>query len=191
MIAVCALLAVCAGLSMNLVLQCGLGLRSVADGGKGPVFIQAGILFVTPLLLWTVFSPLVTRSFLGFFEYFLVFPVAAITHRFLDWLARRFLPGEQAAYGNQFLWNDGLAGAALFIMLNLAGGFAEAAALSLGFAGGILFATIAIAEIRRRATMEVVPRFLRGRPLAIISMGLLSLILGAASIMLSRALGGG
>jgi electron transport complex protein RnfA len=86
---------------------------------------------------------------------------------------------------------DGLAAAALFVTLNLAESFFDAALLALGFALGILASLLILAEIRRRASMEEVPRFLRGSPLVLVSMGLLSLIFSSAAAILFRVLEAG
>ena len=86
-------------------------------------------------------------------------------------------------------FHDGLIGAALFVTLNLSNNLAEAVVLSFGFTAGFLLSLLILGEIQRRSEMEAVPWFLRGRSLALISMGLLSLIFGSAAIILFRALG--
>ena len=68
-------------------------------------------------------------------------------------------------------------------MLNVARNFVDATALSLGFALGIALAVAIISEIRRRSAMEAVPVPLRGGPLALIAMGLLSLIFSSTALM--------
>jgi Na+-translocating ferredoxin:NAD+ oxidoreductase RnfA subunit len=80
-------------------------------------------------------------------------------------------------------------GAALFITLNIAGSLSEAAVLSLGFSCGILLAVIIAGEIRRRSQMEKVPQWLRGTPLVIIALGLLSLVCVSGALMLFQVLG--
>jgi electron transport complex protein RnfA len=76
---------------------------------------------------------------------------------------------------------DGLVPVSLLITLALADTFAGAAVLALFFALGNLMAIIILNEIRRRSSLEWVPRFLRGSPLILISMGLLSLIFASAA----------
>jgi electron transport complex protein RnfA len=87
--------------------------------------------------------------------------------------------------------NGALASAALFITLNVAGGFLEAVILALFFSAGIALAVLIINEIRLRSEMEAVPQFLRGSPLILIAMGLLSMIFSSAALMLYRVLGAG
>jgi electron transport complex protein RnfA len=85
---------------------------------------------------------------------------------------------------------DGLGAAALFITMNAASRFVEAAVLSAGFSLGLLLSLLILREIRRRSRMEAVPRFLRGSPLVLVSMGLLSLVSGALAVIFFRTLEG-
>ena len=81
-----ALLAVFSGISMNLILQCGLGMRGIAitkSGGRdqgpafhGPLLVKLGLMFATVLLLWLIFSFILSSISLGFFEYILLFPAS-------------------------------------------------------------------------------------------------------------------
>jgi electron transport complex protein RnfA len=192
-LAILALLAVFSGLSMNLILHCGLGLRGITtseSSHKDSLLIQLGIVFVTVLALWLVFSCITTAFSWGFFEYILLFPAASLAYFGLEYLLFRTVLKQRKKRQGPLFFCDGLAGAALYITLNIAGGFFEAAALSFGFVLGILLAFVIIGEIRRRAVLEAVPRFLRGSPLALISMGLLSLIFSSAALLFFRSLGG-
>jgi electron transport complex protein RnfA len=192
-LAVLLMLAVFSGLSMNLILQCGLGMRSAAgaaasaDEQRNYLPARMGLMFLTVLILWLIFSLFLVSFSWGGFEYIVLFPAASLVYSSLEYLASRFV--LQRRIGGRGVGGI-FAGAALFITLNTAGNFIEAAALLLGFAAGILLANAIISEIRRRATMEAIPRFLRGSPIALVSMGLLSLIFGSAALMFFRALGG-
>jgi electron transport complex protein RnfA len=183
-----AALAVFSSLSMNLLLQCGLGMRrAVQEGGKPLPFAQMGLLALAVLVLWVFFSYLPA---LGFFTYLLLFPLSVLVYAGLEGLFfRLFLkqppPGPPACVSC-----DGLTAAALFLTLHLASGFVEATVLALGFALGLLLSLLILEEIRRRSRMEAVPPFLQGSPLALISLGLLSLIFSSAALMLYHALGG-
>ena len=84
---------------------------------------------------------------------------------------------------------SGMAGAALFILLELAGGFAQAAMLSFGFAAGAALAVMIVGEIRRRSAMEAVPDCLRGGPLVLAAMGLLSLVFTSVATVFYAVLG--
>jgi hypothetical protein len=80
-------------------------------------------------------------------------------------------------------------GAALFIILGLAGSFAEAVMLSFGFSASTALAVLIIGEIRRRSAMEAVPDWLRGDPLILVAMGLLSLVFISAALVFYAVLG--
>jgi electron transport complex protein RnfA len=182
-----AFLAVFSGLSLNLILQFALGAAGVAavHHGNGkilPSVIQMGVLFLSVLFLWLIFY--ILPSFPGGFpEYFLFFPLSAIGCQGLEKGIFRLFP--KAAEGDRlfpaFTAYDGLASLALFVTYNLALGFAEALVLSFCFASGNLLAVLILREIRRRSALEWTPRRLRGNPLILISMGLLSLIFSMAA----------
>ena len=76
---------------------------------------------------------------------------------------------------------DGLVPASFMITFALAENFAGAVVLSLFFALANLAAMLILNEIRRRSALEWVPRCLRGSPLILISMGLLSLLSASAA----------
>jgi len=80
-------------------------------------------------------------------------------------------------------------GAALFVILGLAGSFAQAAMLSFGFAAGSALAVLIAGEIRRRSAMEAVPDCLRGGPLVLVAMGLLSLVFISVATVFYAVLG--
>ncbi|MDR0584839.1 MAG: hypothetical protein LBG57_10910 [Treponema sp.] len=188
-----ALFAVFASLSMNLALQCGLDMRGIAvtqKAGEKPPLVKLGILFITILLLWIIFSYIISSLPLGFFMYVLLFPLSALVHFGLEYLVYRFVLKRALESDGPIHYCSGLAAAALFVSLNIAGGFVEAASLSFGFVLGILLVFVIIGEIRRRSMMEAVPRFLRGAPLSLISMGLLSLVFSSAALVFFRVIGG-
>ena len=196
------MLAVFSGLSMNLILQFGIGLKGIAFDthiGKEKILAGSGILFVTVMFLWLVFS--FTRSvlFLGLLEYVILFPLSFLVFSVLEYLTNRFILKKGAGQEDASLWGDVLSGgefaggalssAALFITLNVAGGFLEAVVLSLGFACSTALVFVVVGEIRRRSGMEAVPHSLRGGPLALIAMGLLSLVFVSSALMFFGVLG--
>ncbi|MDR0494307.1 MAG: hypothetical protein LBG95_01580 [Treponema sp.] len=185
------MLAVFSGLSMNLFLQFGLGLKGIASGvniGKRRLLAGALVLFVTVTLLWLVFSFFRPVFFLGHLEYVALFPVSSLVFASLEYLANRFIL-KDAARREFFLMDDTLsggvlAGASLFITLDAAGSFLEAVSLALGLSLSAALVFSAAVEIRRRAEMEAVPRWLRGGPLALVALGLLALIFSSGALML-------
>ena len=188
-------LALFAGLSLNGVLQLGLAVRDIRGEAGRPAhlcLIQWGIVCVTALALWLFFAGVVFPLGLGFWEWFLLFPLSAVLCRglecALDRLFARFVPEltgkawffpARSAYG-------GLAAAAALICLRLALTFADAAALALGFAGGGFLAALVLNSALKRSALEAVPPSLRGMPLLLISMGLLALIGSSVTAALLR-----
>jgi electron transport complex protein RnfA len=188
-----AALAVFSSLSLNLILQCGLGVRRITAVQEGDDTIplpQAGIIFISVLLLWVFFSYILSPLLLGFFEYVLLFPLSALVYYALEFFLYRVLLKKRSQSHRTTAFCDGLTAVSLLLTLHLASGFIDAAVLSFGFAFGILLALFILDEIHRRSGMEAVPRFLRGSPLALIAMGFLSLIFTSAAYMFFRVIGG-
>jgi electron transport complex protein RnfA len=212
-------LVVFSGLSLNMILQFGLGINAIlgeetADkkgGGDFPL-PKWGILFLSTLILWFFFSYILSSPAFGFLESFLLFPASLAvslglellfsyvfhspkTPRAFSWDFRSlflelkiFISAKIRPEFCLFPYN-GLVLAALFLTLRLALSFLEALALSLGFFLGCFLTGLILREIRKRSSLEAVPRVLRGSPLTLISMGLLSLIFSSISAILLRVLG--
>ena len=185
------LLGIFSGLSMNLVLQCGLGIAGIAVSRERRLpLVETGLGFISVLFLWLFFSYLLSHLSMGLFGYILCFPAAFLVYSGLEYSVFSLILKNKQEKGKTGIFNDGLTAASLFITLNLAGSFLEAAVLSFGFMAGTLLTVLVLWEIRRRSEMEAVPRFLRGSPLIIISMGLLSLITTSAALIFFRVMGG-
>ena len=191
-------IAVFSGLSLNMLLQFGLGTAGAASdtGFKGEIkreipFIQFFILFISVLFLWMFFNYLLPASWRSFPEYFLFFPLSALVCMGFELLVERLflklLPGLFSGFKgirktfNAFTAYEGLVPASLMIAFTVAGNFAGAFILSLFFAIGNMLAMVILNEIRRRSALESVPRYLRGSPLILVSMGLISLVSASAA----------
>ena len=176
-------------LSVNLILQCGLGMAGITRPHvqKVPV-LKITLGFITVLLLWAFFSYILSPLTLGFFGYILFFPAASFVYFVLEYLMFTVFLKRTANEDSIFLY-DGLLGAALFITYNISGNWTEALAMAFGFSAGILLTLLITGEINRRSEMETVPRFLKGRPLILISMGLLSLVFGSIAYIMNGILG--
>jgi electron transport complex protein RnfA len=191
MIAFLAALAILSSLSLNLMLQCGLCLRLAAvarEGEEYPVFLQAVLLFLSSFILWLIFFYIVSPLGSGIFTYIFIFPVSVLVYSGLEFVCLRFFFRKNPPF-TASVFCDALAGASLFVTLNVASGFVDAVVLCAGFALGVLLSRFILSEIRRRSALEAVPRFLRGSPLILISMGLLSLIFSSAAAVLYRVIG--
>jgi electron transport complex protein RnfA len=191
MTAVLVSLGLLSGLSLNLLLQFGIGMGGVVaerEGGTAVPAVQIGILFVSVLVLWLFLS--FVPSLPGFYQYVLLFPLSVILFCGLESLVSLGTGKPVGGIFDPVTAYDGLGAAALFITMNTASRFVEAAVLSAGFSLGLFFSLLILKEIRRRSQMEAVPRFLRGGPLILVSMGLLSLVSGACAVIFFRVLGG-
>jgi Na+-transporting NADH:ubiquinone oxidoreductase subunit NqrE len=116
----------------------------------------------------------------------LVFPVSYIIYEGLDYLFSRYILKRNTEDECFINFPGGITAAAVFICINIAENFPEAFLLSFGFTSGILVVFLTIREIRRRAILEAVPRFMQGNPLILVSMGLLSLIFSMVSLLVLR-----
>jgi electron transport complex protein RnfA len=186
-------LAVFSGLSVNLILQCGICLRHAAlieEYGIKRLFSGLGFVFVSIILLWLFFSFIRTVLPLGLFEYMLLFPASCFLFLCFVTFLNRYVAPNTGNEKDNVLCVGGLTSAALFITLNVAGNIFEAAVTALGFSLGIGIVFIITGEIRRRSVMEAVPSLFRNGPLVLIAMGLLSLVFSSAAMMLYKVLEG-
>lgn len=181
-------LAVFSGLSMNLVLQFGLGIEAAAAQGEKQRFFpfQWAALTLTVLFFWLVFTYILSPLNLGSLEYALIFPLSALGCMGIEKLFPRIFPSqarEPVLFQSLSAYN-GLAMTALFLSLRAASSFLEAAVMSLGFSLGTGLALVVLAGIRKRSLVEKLPPPLRGKALALISAGLLALIFSSISAIL-------
>ncbi|MDR0494791.1 MAG: hypothetical protein LBG95_04095, partial [Treponema sp.] len=118
------MLSVFSGLSMNLILQFGLGVREITSGfNVGRERLLTGVLnlFLTVMLLWLLFTFVRPFFSLGHLEYVALFPVSSLVFASLEYLADRFIIKNAAK--RKFLMDDTLsggvlAGASLFLTLD-------------------------------------------------------------------------
>jgi len=181
------------GLSMNLLLQCGLGITSAASSGERSIknaIVKLGIIFTAVLLMWIIFEKIIFSFCADLFVYILIFPIGSIAYNGMEYLFFRFVLKKKTEKDSNISFCSGITAAALFICINIAKNILEAASLSFGFVFGILLSIMILSEIKRRAVLEAVPGFLRGNPLFLISMGFLSLIFSASSLLFFRIFGG-
>jgi electron transport complex protein RnfA len=180
-------------LSANLMLQFGMGVSNAVSSKKTSkklVLIQTGIIFTAVILLWIAFAKIVSSVISGIYVYVLLFPASSLVYDGLESLAFRCLLKKEKEGESPVSFSCGITAVAVFITLAAANGFIEATVLSFGFASGVLLAFLILGEIRQRASLEAVPRFLRGKPLTLISMGLLSLVFSKVSLLFFSMIGG-
>jgi electron transport complex protein RnfA len=190
-------LGIISGLSLNLIVHFGLGIQHIDlydENHKwfyGIPVIRGGVLFLSVPLLWFFFSYILIPLSLGFFEYMLFFPLSVLVCMGLEAAVRYFLPNILSESKVFTPWSayNGLIPVALVLSLYLAASLVETLVLSLGFYVGFLLAILILKEIQRRSSLEAVPERLRGVPLMLISMGLLSLIFSSVGTILIKLLG--
>jgi len=176
--------------TMNLVLQCALGINaSSAKPGRMLALYKLGIIFLTVVILWVIFSAIISSVISGIFVYVIVFPVGFMAYDGLEFIIFKYILKRDPKEECTINFPGGITAAALFICINIANGFFSAVAMSFGFTSGIMLVLLILGEIRRRAVLESVPLFLRGKPLVLISMGMLSLVFSVSSILLFRMIG--
>jgi electron transport complex protein RnfA len=194
-----AALGVFAALACNLVLHFGLGIRALAlekegDEEAGKPFsptrlFEGALIFLAVLLLWVVFTYILGPLIPGFFSYALIFPLSVPVCIGLEMILLRFLPKGWSPLFKSISACNGLVPIALLLTLHVAVNFLEAAVLALCFVLGILLPVLVLAEVRRRASLEAVPRFLRGSPLALITLGIMALVFSSVAALFFKALG--
>lgn len=174
------------GLSMNLILQCGLGVKGIVTSELRivPALQKICVIFVTVLLLWIIISGVVFRFHGELFIYVLLFPICAMSYDGLEYLFYRFVFKKENEKDAYVSFCPGLSTVVLLISLIYADTFPEALVLLLGFAAGIFICALFLGEIRKKAILETVPHYLRGMPLLVISMGLLALVFSSAAVMM-------
>ena len=188
-----AALALFAGLSVNLLLHIGVGLRDFTrEPEQSWVFLILQSLFLafSIVLLWLLFTYIVTPLSLGFLEYSITLPILAVLFRGVGLAAGRSGKGSDGEFGifsaisGEHNVNFGVVMAAFFITLTLAQSIYDALVLSFSFSWGSLFSVLVVKNIHRRISLERLPRFLRGLPLLLVSIGFLALISSAISSIL-------
>jgi len=187
------------GFTINLLLQCGLGIKGAVEAeipqeGKGfPLdkisLIKSCIVFFTIILLWFLFSKVIYNIIHGVFIYILLFPVSILLYEGIEYLIIHIILKKKKEDDRYTNFNGGITAIAVFLCINLSNYFMETFILSFGFTFGLFLINLIIREIKKRASLETVPLFLRGKPLVLITMGLLSLVFTTASLLLFRMIG--
>jgi electron transport complex protein RnfA len=177
-------------LSLNLLLNFALGVKEMISRERSPAinrYYPWIILFLTTAILW-IFFAVILRPLGGLLDYLLVFPLAALGSLALEKLLFQLFPSlgdNQNVFKIGSSYN-GLSTAALVLTLHFAFNFGEALLTSFAFAAGGLLAYLIIKEVQKRSFLESIPYGLRGTPILLISMGILSLIFSAASVLLLK-----
>ena len=182
------------GFTINLVLQCALGIKGIVVSKTQfniTAFVKLCLIFLSIIFVWFLSSKLLYSLIPGIYIYVLVFPVSVIVYDGAEYLVFRYLIKKDPGSDSIISFPGGITAAAAFICINIANNFFQVMVMSFGFVSSIFLVNLIIREIRARAALEAVPVFLRGKPLILITMGLLSLVLSTASILVFRMIDAG
>jgi electron transport complex protein RnfA len=187
-------LALFSALSANLVFQFGLCLGSLDRWEHYSLKIfafRSAVLFCSVITVWIIVFYMILPLTPVYQGSVFILPLSILgSWVYYHALKRFFLPGGgEGEMEKHILEGKAPSFAASFLTITLASGPAEALMLALGFAGGLFFALLMVREIGRRSMLETVPAFLRGGPLLLVSMGLLSLVFSSAAALFLGALG--
>jgi len=183
-----------AALSLNLFLNFALGAREILRKKQIPAlhFCYPWIIvFVSTVFLWIFFARILQFSG-GIFDFLLLLPVSVMASSALEKLFFYFASQYKDLGANPRLFAAGsayneVAAAAALLTLRFALSFADALLLSLTFSVGGLAACLIIKEISKRSAIETIPYGLRGIPVFFVSMGILSLVFSAVSVLLLKS----
>ncbi|MDR1930599.1 MAG: hypothetical protein LBQ44_08230 [Treponema sp.] len=179
-------------LALNLLLTFALGLQELVSREREPAFhtyYPWPLLFAVTLLLWVILERILAPLAGGMF-YLVLYPLAVLGSFGAERLLFRLFPklGKNPVIFRIGSSYNGLSLAALVLTDILALSFADALLLAFAFSGGGLLAFLIIKEIQKRSFYETLPAGLRGRPMLLLALGLLSLIFSAAAVFFLRVL---
>lgn len=182
-----------AAFHLNLFLCFGLGIRELVSRKRRSVFQIScpwAVVFPATVLLWVFFEKILLRICPWFPVYLALYPLALCVCFGLETGLVKAFPALGSALSGRFKTGSyaGLTAASLLLTMRLAVNFGEVLLLALACSGGALFAAVVIAELRKRSRWESLPAGLRGNPVTLISMGLLSLVFSAAAVIILKVL---
>jgi electron transport complex protein RnfA len=181
------LLIIFSAFTMNLTLQCALGLKGIASSKNNDMFltlIRLSLIFLVIIILWIIFYRIIFSISSGILSFILLFPISFIIYEMLEYLLYRYILKKDIKNDENYIsFPGGITAVAVFICLNISKSFIETFLLSFGFSAGIFIVLLIVKEIRKRAALENVPYFLRGKPLVLITMGILSLVFSVTSLI--------
>jgi electron transport complex protein RnfA len=182
-------LAVFSVFSCNLFLKFGLGTREMfetREEGAASCLPQWSVMFVTVFLSWLIFTFILNPLSLGFFEYFLLFPLTVFLALRLESLLSLLTSGRFTKNKTFFVYSSygGLIITALILTLRFADTVMDALILSFCFPLGAFFTKILLRMIRFRSKTENIFSIFKGQPFLFVSMALLSLVFSSIAYIL-------
>jgi electron transport complex protein RnfA len=176
------------GFSLNLVLQFGVGVRDIIVTKKNQrkySLYQCMVLFFSVIFTWLMFTFVLIPLGFAFLETLLLLPFSIFIPLLLEKsILRLFSESAQSAKSSVLSAYNGLIFASNFFVLKTAESFLEALTMTVGFCIGYILSMLIVQEIHKMSLIETVPKALRGIPLMLISLGLVSLGFSAAAFFL-------
>ena len=80
--------------TVNIVLQCALGIKGIVESKSAVsivTYIKAGLIFFSIVLLWFFFSKILLSLSSGIFMYVILFPVSAVFYDVLEYFIFSYL----------------------------------------------------------------------------------------------------
>jgi electron transport complex protein RnfA len=181
-------LLILSGLFLNLPVQLGLGVKEIWHGSNRSVassLLESLILFLCVIIQWLLFTFIFHPLNLGFFQYFLLFPLSVGISTGFESLFLLVIPKADENAKRVFLFPSvsGLSIAAVLLVMCLAETASAALILDAGFSCGVFFSIVILKTIRFRVSNEKTHILFRGLPLLLISMGLLALVCESVAII--------
>jgi electron transport complex protein RnfA len=184
-----------AALSLNLFRVFALGAKELVRQKEIPlmhIFYPWIILFISTSILWVFFAGILGFTG-GLFHFLLILPLSVLLSSFLEKCLFHFGAQYKDMGENPKLFAAGasyneLAAGACFLTLMFALSFTDAMLLSFAFSLGCLVSFLITKEIQKRSCIETIPYGLRGTPILFVSLGLLSLVFSAVSVLLLKSL---
>jgi electron transport complex protein RnfA len=181
-----ALFVIFTGFSANLIIQFALGVSNIIGTEQyewKQALYQGFTLFFSTAITWLAFSFLIIPLGIGFLETLLLLPLsiffASIIEKGILFLSSKWI---RPVHTSVFSAYNGLVFGAAFFVLRSAESFSQVLIMAAGFSLGYILSMAIILEIYKRSSIEAVPAALRGAPLLLISLGLLSLVCSAAAV---------
>jgi Na+-translocating ferredoxin:NAD+ oxidoreductase RnfA subunit len=165
--------------SLNLVLKFGLGAKEISENHRpapAEMLFQWAVMFITVFVSWLIFTSILSPLSLGFFEYFMLFPITVFVTFCFEKLLSLLLPAITDRNGmfQPYTAYSGLVLTALMLTLRAADTARDALVLSCCFSSGAFFAIMLLGAVRLRGKNEKV--LLSEKPLLLLSIALLSLV---------------
>ena len=118
------LLLIYSGFTVNLVLQCAIGIKGIVESKTSfniPALVKTALIFLSIILLWFLFSRVLSSLISGIYIYVLLFPVSIIFYNSAEYIVFRYVIKNEAQSDGIISFPEGITAAAVFICVNVAG----------------------------------------------------------------------